>query len=34
MKELEPNWTKLKEVTTDGAPCVIRKKTVLMGRIR
>jgi hypothetical protein len=33
MKELELPWTKLKGVTTDGAPCLIVKKTGLMGRI-
>jgi hypothetical protein len=34
MKDLELPWTKLKEVTTDGAPNMIGKKTGLMGRIR
>jgi hypothetical protein len=34
MKELELPWTKLKEVTTDGAPSMNGKKTGLMGRIR
>jgi hypothetical protein len=34
MKEYELPWTKLKEVTPDGAPSMIGKKTSLMDRIR
>jgi hypothetical protein len=34
MKELKLPWTRLKGVTTDGAPCMIGKKTCLMGGIR
>jgi hypothetical protein len=33
-KEFELRWTKLKGVTTDGAPSMIGNKTGLMGRIR
>jgi hypothetical protein len=34
MKELDLPWTKVRGVTTDGAPSMIGKKTGLMGRIR
>jgi hypothetical protein len=34
MKELELPWTKIKEVTTDGAASMIGKKIGLMGSIR
>jgi hypothetical protein len=34
MKELELLLTKLKNVTTDGAPNMIGKKTGLMGEIK
>jgi hypothetical protein len=33
MTKLELPWAKLKGVTTDRAPSMIRKKTGLMGRI-
>jgi hypothetical protein len=34
MMELELLWTKIQEMTTDGAPSMIEKKTGLRGRIR
>jgi hypothetical protein len=34
MKGFELPWTKLKEVTIDGAPSITGNKTGFMGRIR
>jgi hypothetical protein len=34
MTELNPPWTKLTGIPTDGAPSIIGKKTSLMDKIR